>query len=66
MNPATTPRRTPLLASEGTHSAVRIVRMLDRRAVAVALEAAPFRAVARPTFVCLPSKGRHGSASHRQ
>lgn len=65
MKPATT-RRAPQRPSEGTDSAVRIVRMLDRRAMAMALEATPFRAVARPTFVRLPPRGRHGKASHRQ
>ena len=61
-----TPNRLQQRPSEGTDSAVRIVRMLDRRAIAMTLEAAPFRAVARPTFVRLPPRGRHGKASHRQ
>lgn len=65
MKPVTT-SRVPQQASEGTDSAVRIVRMLDRRAMAMALETAPFRAMARPTFVRLPPRGRHGTAGHRQ
>jgi hypothetical protein len=53
-------------AAEGIESAVRIIRVLDGRAVAMALESAPFRSVSRPTFVRLPPKGRHGTARRSQ
>jgi hypothetical protein len=50
--------------SEGTASAVRIVRMLGKRPVSITLELTPFDPTRRPVHrVHLPTPGaRHGSA----
>lgn len=64
--PTTVPLDGRPKAAEGNDSVVRILRLLDGQAKAMALESTPFRAVSRPTFVRLPQKGRHGTARRSQ
>lgn len=50
-----TTHHTAHLVSEGTQSAVRIVRMLGRQPMGLGLEAVPFRRHDRPRFASLRS-----------